>query len=117
VNCKQGDLAIVVRRADVNDPRDDIFIGAVRKLTTLHSDGNWLYEGEVLRCPERGGLLALSDDALKPIRPQGDDARDETLDWLPVPAAEPVASGALHDSAPTVNPARNASEPNKQETA
>lgn len=79
MRCEPGDLVVVVRRADESDPRDDIFIGAVRKLTTMHGDCSWLYEGEVLRCPERGGVQALADHALRPLR--WDNGKDESFAW------------------------------------
>lgn len=37
-----------------------------------------------------GSVLPFPDDILRPIRDPGDDARDETLSWKPLPLPEIV---------------------------
>lgn len=51
----------------------------------------WLVEaqgGPLLWVGDAVMRRAFSDACLRPIRDPGDDARDETLDWLPVQAKE-----------------------------
>lgn len=42
--------------------------------------------------PELEPGSAVYDGALRPIRDPGDDAQDETLQWLQVPATEEVTA-------------------------
>jgi hypothetical protein len=84
LNCRPGGLAVCVKRCDLSG---DYLLGRVFKLTTSHLYFNavmWEYEGEIVETPW-GTLNGVADDNLRPIRDPGDDARDETLEWLPVP--------------------------------
>jgi hypothetical protein len=92
MNCKPGDLAVVVRTAtEVAELR-----GKIMKRHAPISDGTgwewgrpaWEFEGAPL-ITRTGFQVDVTDDScLRPIRDPGDDARDETLDWLPVPKRE-----------------------------
>jgi hypothetical protein len=96
MNCKPGDLAIIVncdfpanigklvsvlRPADMNDyhlgPNEND--GFLWECETL-SDGiiGW-DEGDSYSANKAGGLIALTDSYLKPIRDPGDDAADEMV--------------------------------------
>jgi hypothetical protein len=91
MNCKPGDLAVVVR-GEHNVGR---FL-SVLAASECHGIGWWYVEmhggpataidGEGKTTLERTGHI--EDHRLRPIRDPGDDARDETLDWLPVPKRE-----------------------------
>ena len=91
MNCKQGDLAIVVEA-------HGSFRSAVGRivrceaLSAKHSAA-WVVDppltiqvgiGHVLHCE------AVGDECLRPIRDPGDDAVDETLSWVPVPVRDEV---------------------------
>ncbi len=108
MNCKPGDLAVIVR---MRDPVARHFIG--RFVVVLHAapahsfvlpDGYphvasppnyWLCKfqspiGVPIRGPgPRNTMYAsIHDECLRPIRDPGDDATDETLQWLPTPSKE-----------------------------
>lgn len=93
MNCKPGDLAIVVDSAD----GDQTFLGRV--LTTVllidHKDGRaaWLTE-PILKDPRDGVSILWLDTSLKPIRDPGDDAVDESKAWLP-PVPLPILDPSL----------------------
>jgi len=80
MNCRPGDLAVVVKTR----PGGEAYLGRICRVLTLaeRSPDLWRveYRGE-------GDWYAL-DENLRPIRDPGDDATDETLDWLPVPHKE-----------------------------
>ncbi|MDB5777582.1 MAG: hypothetical protein JWP38_3715 [Herbaspirillum sp.] len=70
MNCKPGDLAMVVRGGAL--PAEAEIIGVVRRLTKCRPhkfSGNpvWEYEGEILAV-STGHITALADDVLQPIR-------------------------------------------------
>jgi hypothetical protein len=87
MNCKQGDLAIIVRGGNLGrlvqviEPSDPLWAEAP----------DWWYV-EVLGPPAigGGGVLSnfghISDKHLKPLR--GEPGEDETLQWTPVPHKE-----------------------------
>lgn len=82
MRCRAGDLAVIVKAG--NAPQ---FLG--RLVTCVSS-----YEGECGRTgwrvdPKLPGWDGVFDDSLRPIRPQPDDAADESTTWLPpVPTKE-----------------------------
>lgn len=92
MNCKPGDLAVTVRAKLVEN------IGCFCEV--LGASGIPDYEWSIrfqspkllLLRDESGteiGRECLCPDAwLRPIRDPGEEARDETLEWLPVPAKE-----------------------------
>lgn len=86
MNCKPGDLALVVRSILGNEGK------VVRCIRWSEKwPGVWVIDRPI-------GLLdgcAVSyapDWMLRPIRDPGDDAQDETLSWLPVPSTEKEAA-------------------------
>lgn len=88
MNCKPGDLAVIVKTA----PAGKFLLGKVVHVLTLCADSEWevrLYKP--ITNPTNGvtGEYGLApDECLRPIRDPGDDATDETLTWLPVPSRE-----------------------------
>jgi hypothetical protein len=104
LNCKPGDLAIIVRSTLGNenkivrvlyaDPGNSLPSGSVyeidgRKWFGISTEFRWVIEsqGSDLRS-DTGALFKrrpVRDCWLRPIRDPGDDAKDETLSWLPVP--------------------------------
>jgi hypothetical protein len=109
MNCKPGDLAVIIK--DKYSPAD---IGKI--VEVLHEgEHEWedaegfhwyvrsvcgpmevrVYVGE-----EFSGNLHydheahIPDSCLKPIRDPGEDATDETLEWLPVPTTKKETSNA-----------------------
>jgi hypothetical protein len=93
MNCKPGDLAVIVKLFQDDEPS---FLGKLLRVTRLRSKGSdlgyegqaWEYEGPRLVHKRMGAYLAIADECLRPIRDPGEDARDETLNWLPVPQKE-----------------------------
>jgi hypothetical protein len=77
-NVKAGDLAVIVRAPD--DGSGNEWIG--RFVHVLH---RFPYGDELVWAadPTPTGYLAVRDSALRPIRPQSDDARDESWAYLP----------------------------------
>lgn len=98
MNCRPGDLAVIVKS----------FCGQEGRLVVVHYfvptatfEGGytlsecWTCKG--VGTPLKGetysghfypGFGVLADFQLRPIRDPGDDATDETLAWLPVPHKE-----------------------------
>lgn len=90
MNCKPGDLALVVRPSKTDNPPH---IGALVEIDR-HCDvfpGCWRLNPPVIDLRD-GREVSVPDDALRPIRDPGDDAKDETLSWLPVPIREEVSA-------------------------
>jgi hypothetical protein len=104
MNCKPGDLAVIIRDritenigllVEVQDDLDShwqddpcphwlVVSRGKPLLSRLYDDGAPIGEFEY-------AMDAYVPDAdLRPIRDPGDDAQDETLDWLPVPSKETV---------------------------
>lgn len=92
MRCKPGDLAVCIAPDNLG--------ALVRVIRTATSEEQ--YEGEDWLCenlsPMKDCLTRQTDPAgcfgvmfdtdLRPIRDPGEDAKDETLDWLPVPERE-----------------------------
>lgn len=102
MNCKPGDLAVRVSAFG-----DSIIpIGAIVRCVLWSTEptdyrswagssvvcGLWDVEWRGTTTDARGLILAVPDEHLRPIRDPGDDARDETLEWLPVPSRDEVTS-------------------------
>lgn len=95
MNCKQGDLAIVVRsllgqsigrvvRCVKLSP-----ISGLRNPMTGTVTAGPVWETDDFSPTITGEVHNLWGDwSLRPIRDPGDDAQDETLSWLPVPHKE-----------------------------
>ena len=82
MNCKPGDLAVVVRAR-----MDPSKIGKIVEVICWHSRAKgWVVEPPL--CVGGWEFPAVHDDCLQPIRNPGDDAIDETLAWLPVPSKD-----------------------------
>jgi hypothetical protein len=84
MRCKPQDLAVVVEGFPVEN------IGRVIRVTqsfTMLGEVLWRYEGQ-LEGPNGSQARAVADDCLRPLRDPGDSARDESLEWKPVPVTE-----------------------------
>lgn len=102
MNCKPGDLAIVmrgpknrgriVRCIRVLPEFSEVLTQCGRPARTKDDAGpTWLVEGWVLYNAPPYGWVELpfaSDSMLRPIDNPSDDAQDQTLSWLPVPMPE-----------------------------
>lgn len=101
MNCRPGDLAVVVFSKNIEN------VGAIVRCIRLISDSEqvdgvqwtqrrggpcWLVEseGRLLAWGIAGHVRrrAFADALLRPIRDPGEDAQDETLLWKPVPLPE-----------------------------
>lgn len=89
MNCKPGDLAMYI---GLNDECRGAIVKVLRP-TDAPATGKgtapvpgvwWAIE------PSINGNVWCADASLRPIRDPGDDARDQTLDWLPVPTLNEV---------------------------
>lgn len=93
MNCKPNDIAIIVGIGGFMP-----FAPAIGKLVRVAKltvpspkfGPMWLLEAPF----SVAGLTcdAVADCVLRPIRDSGDDALDETLQWLPVPSREREAA-------------------------
>lgn len=72
MNCRIGDLAMVVRNTKEIGCQSN-FIGTPLKVTQAFESlvgTAWLYSGPMLRCPHcRGVVFAFLDADLQPLRP------------------------------------------------
>lgn len=90
MNCKQGDLAIIVRSYSGNEGK---IVRCIKiretNCSSLLPDGSfsspdvWWEIDQTL--PSWNGLPGddIADSQLRPIRDPGDDAQDESKAWLP----------------------------------
>lgn len=87
MNCKPGDLAIIVRSCAGHEGKIVRIVRWVGKVRGWVGDDRW--ETDTQLRGERGGLTrSMRDSALRPIRDPGDDAKDEML--RPLPKEEPA---------------------------
>lgn len=101
MNCRPNDVAYVAREWMVmafcpscGDRRPMLRNGTVVRVLR-YERAVWMIE-EPIRIKvdfSCGGYMmgvvnGISDEILRPLRDPGNDARDETLDWLPAPAKE-----------------------------
>ena len=84
MNCKQGDIAIVIRSTMGNEGK---IVQCIRYIPEYQGSADW-WELDVIS-PE-GKPYGIKDSWLKPIR--GEDGPDQSLNWIPVP--KPI--GACH---------------------
>lgn len=91
MNCKPWDFALIVRTGRDTDNLAGKLVRVVR-ITRLGPYQAWEYEGEKMLGRTGRVVEALEDCCLRPIRDPGEDARDETLAWLPVPSTEKEAA-------------------------
>lgn len=80
MNCKPGDLAVIVRGAAFAK-----YIGTVVRV--VETDGQFWSTEKSLDGNEKYPII-IPDSCLRPIRDPGEDAQDETLSWLPAPSTE-----------------------------
>jgi hypothetical protein len=99
MNCKPGDMAVVVVGENRGVLCRCLHLSGVSALASVLMGVQgpfWRVEllsraVNSLDEPLPAGHLALIEDRrLRPIRDPGDDATDETLNWLPVPHKEPA---------------------------
>ena len=101
MNCKPGDLAVVVKSWAGNEGRIVRVIRICQKTSkeqNIDSRGilttpepYWVIDQAL---PDFEGTLhkTFADSQLRPIRDPGDDAQDESLSWIPVPCTEKEAA-------------------------
>ena len=96
MNCKPGDLAVVVKSFAGNLGR---IVRCIRlrseAATVRRPDGSFVTDAiwEIDTClPDFSGTQGpfCQDSLLRPIRDPGDDAIDESLQWLRVPEVDTV---------------------------
>lgn len=88
MNCKPGDMAVVVGSKSLGGQLNGSF---VRCISLVPGEDYWNVEAlspALIDLFRKHGVMQIYDSKLRPIRDPGDDARDETLDWLPVPHKE-----------------------------
>lgn len=101
MNCKPGDLAVVVKSIAGNEGR---IVRCIRldpmasSLKQIDAFGR-IYPPEPyweidIALPDFSGQMnkSFADEQLRPIRDPGDDAQDESLSWLPVPSRDEVTA-------------------------
>lgn len=89
MNCAKGDLAVVVAVPAHARHALGAIVRCIDRCDEASNEGLPMWHVD----PPAGGLYwGVHDHWLKPIRDPGDDARDETLDWLPVPTTETAAA-------------------------
>lgn len=100
MNCKQGDIAVVIEAAPRGDYRGLIvevleYRGIYGPTThfqdKLPGTAKWLVRtNRLVRCVSGAEVseFVCADIFLRPIRDPGAEATDETLNWLPVPHKE-----------------------------
>ena len=100
MNCKPGDLAVrvqafhdsfvkvgsVVRCVELND--FTVVLQGSAGSPAIEATNTWNIEWRGRTRDARGLLMSIPDEHLRPIRDPGEDAKDETLSWLPVPSTE-----------------------------
>lgn len=100
MNCKPGDMAMVVRTLCTKENLGRVcrvvrpavvgeILSGIRYLNPQSMGMVWVVEGNLLWLCESGivkevPLRAMADEYLRPLRDPGEDARDETLNWLPL---------------------------------
>lgn len=92
MNCKPGDLAIVVATANAQQ-REYIgkIVTCVKVVNTIDGPVGWRTAPFLVNQFTKNSI-AWVDHHLRPIRDPGDDATDETLQWLPTPSREKEAA-------------------------
>jgi len=78
MNCKQGDLAVIVCKKETQH------LGKIVRCMSIWRGNHWICEPDLTGLD--GAPLAWIDSVLRPIRDS--DGQDETLTWQPVPTKE-----------------------------
>jgi hypothetical protein len=90
MNCKPGDMAVIVRTMGVSTVEP--VLGWTFELTEIVHTGKfgpcWGYKGERRRHPDGWEIAFIADTILKPLRDPGDDAVDEMVLLLGKPKGE-----------------------------
>lgn len=86
MNCVPGDLAVVVK--SMNPSRLGVIVRVVGPALN-NEPGWWTVESPNNPPPTAAGWKAR-DAWLRPIRDPGEDSKDETLSWKPLPLPEIV---------------------------
>jgi hypothetical protein len=100
MRCKVGDLAVITSGGRYPENIDRLvevisLWRGERVCGVLYASGDWVVRGIGGDLRYLNGWARDSvarDCVLRPIRDPGDDARDETLEWLPVPSREEVVA-------------------------
>ena len=91
MNCKPGDLAVIVESSAGNEGKIVRCIRVSQWKALLGPNGDvsgvvWEIEPPVPGWLDGSPTAFALDQCLRPIRDPGDDAKDETLAWLTVPS-------------------------------
>lgn len=95
MNCKKGDLALVVGTDGAS--LSDAALGLVLKLGDFAGSGYWnVVDGPIVHCQSNGSLLSAKiarsqDWALRPIRDPGDEVQDEMVALVGKPPSVELA--------------------------
>lgn len=93
MNCKQGDIAIIVRSAAGNEGKVVTCLELIIDPPECTPGAYWVTDASLLfvytddNSPAPPKCLSR-DDCMKPLR--DDPVKDETLSWEPVPTKEEV---------------------------
>lgn len=86
MNCKPGDLAVLIRSEWAPQCVGQITRCVERR--DYYGAPGWTVDPPFRHALRDVDPAWTLDSSLKPIRDPGDDAQDETLNWLPVPTKE-----------------------------
>lgn len=92
MNCKQGELAVIKRGACAGKIIQCVkWVGRMVLVTPFGDvDAHDVWYCEPALQAFNGSMSNYCrDTGLRPIRDPGEDARDESLEWQPVPAVKP----------------------------
>lgn len=85
MNCRPGELAIKIYSKAGNEGRIVRCVTHVRQ-AFRHVGVLDAWMTDPMLANAAGMFVPCPDASLRPIRDPGDDAQDETLQWLPVPS-------------------------------
>lgn len=88
LNCKPGDLAVIVASLPAGAFLIGRFVEVLEPAHDVPEGAAWWVRLRPIVNPltgESGDEGVAADCFLRPLRDPGDDARDETLDWIPLP--------------------------------
>lgn len=92
MNCKPGDVARYVG-SDERCYGHIVLCVEIDPLCELVTgEPGWVVSPPMPRDDGIGDVRSVRDRVLRPINKPGEDAQDETLDWLPVPTKETEAA-------------------------
>lgn len=92
MNCKQGDLAIIVGSVAAKEGKEGLIIRVLSCGTDPdHGVPSWTYEGNVIH-PSGIRYRRILDCFLRPIRDPGDDAVDEVIQRIGSPNKQEQAA-------------------------